>query len=226
MPNWNGPAVFFFFFFFFFFERGGTLHGQQPVPHLTLPRLTSIQSSTPASTPGEDTPTSPSDLRRHTTRGATDTGYTLSLYWWRKRSSDLTGRDPRISLDSYCPPQSGQLPASKVLSRHCLPSSLGAWGYGTTRKADWNHGTRKPQTKLSKKTSFETGVLKCPDNDDGLSTSLQDIKDSRKTAVINDELKRLNLDIATFQETRLADSGTLKEKDYTFFWQGSSESME
>ena len=39
----------------------------------------------------------------------------------------------------------------------------------------------------------------------GLSASLQDIKDSRKTAVINDELKKLNVDIATLQETRLAD---------------------
>ena len=28
------------------------------------------------------------------------------------------------------------------------------------------------------------------------------------------------MDIAILQETRLADSGTLKEKDYTFFWQG------
>ena len=53
-----------------------------------------------------------------------------------------------------------------------------------------------------------------------LSASLQNVKDSRKTAVINDELKRLNIDIATLQETRLADCGTLKEKDYTFFWQG------
>ena len=52
----------------------------------------------------------------------------------------------------------------------------------------------------------------------GFSASLQDVKDSRKTAVINDELKRLNVDIATLQETRLADSGSLKEKDYTFFW--------
>ena len=31
---------------------------------------------------------------------------------------------------------------------------------------------------------------------------------------------RLNVDIATLQETRLADSGALKEKDYTFYWQG------
>ena len=54
----------------------------------------------------------------------------------------------------------------------------------------------------------------------GLSASLQDIKESRKTAVINDKLKRLNVDIATLQETRLADSGTLKEKDYKFFWLG------
>ena len=53
-----------------------------------------------------------------------------------------------------------------------------------------------------------------------LSTSLQDIKDSRTTAVINDELKRLNVDIANLQETRLVDSGVLKEKDYTFFWLG------
>ena len=36
----------------------------------------------------------------------------------------------------------------------------------------------------------------------GLSVSLQDIKDFRKTAVINDELKRLSVDIATLQETR------------------------
>ena len=42
----------------------------------------------------------------------------------------------------------------------------------------------------------------------------------KKTAVINNELLRLNVDIATLQETRLADSGALKEKDYTLYWQG------
>ena len=52
----------------------------------------------------------------------------------------------------------------------------------------------------------------------GFSANLQDIKDSRKTAIINDELRRLNVDIATLQETRLADSSTLGEKDYIFFW--------
>ena len=54
----------------------------------------------------------------------------------------------------------------------------------------------------------------------GISENLQDVTDSRKTAVINNELLRLDVDIATLQETRLADSGALKEKYYTFYWQG------
>jgi len=54
----------------------------------------------------------------------------------------------------------------------------------------------------------------------GFSEDLQDINDARKTAVINNELTRLKVDIATLQETRLADAGTLKERDFTFFWQG------
>ena len=51
---------------------------------------------------------------------------------------------------------------------------------------------------------------------------LQNIIDARKTAVINLELLRLKINIAAFQESRLADSGGLKEKDYTFSWQGKS----
>ena len=53
----------------------------------------------------------------------------------------------------------------------------------------------------------------------GISENLQDVSDSRKTAVINNELMRLNVDIATLQETLLADSVVLKERDYTFYWQ-------
>ena len=56
----------------------------------------------------------------------------------------------------------------------------------------------------------------------GLSANLQDIKQFRKTAVISDELRRLNVGIATLQETRPADSGTPNEKDYTFFLQRKS----
>ena len=54
----------------------------------------------------------------------------------------------------------------------------------------------------------------------GLSDDLQEIDDARTTAVINHELHRLGIDIATLQEIRLPDSGSLREKHYTFFWQG------
>ena len=54
----------------------------------------------------------------------------------------------------------------------------------------------------------------------GYSANLQEISDCRKTAIINNELSRLNVDIATLQETRLPDSGSIKEKEYTFYWHG------
>ena len=54
----------------------------------------------------------------------------------------------------------------------------------------------------------------------GLSDDLQRVNDARKTAVINNELSRLNMDIVTLQETRLSSSGSIREEDFTFFWQG------
>ena len=56
----------------------------------------------------------------------------------------------------------------------------------------------------------------------GLTDDLQAMDDTRKTAVIDRELQRLNVDIAALQETRLPDSGSLREENYTFFWQGKS----
>ena len=58
----------------------------------------------------------------------------------------------------------------------------------------------------------------CP----GLSADLQLMDDSRKTAIINKEVARLNINVACLQETWLADSGSLMERDYTF-WQGLSQ---
>ena len=52
----------------------------------------------------------------------------------------------------------------------------------------------------------------------GLSDSLDHIDDFRKTAIIDRELDRLNVDISALQEIRLADCGSLKEQNYTFFW--------
>ncbi|MCP4267312.1 MAG: hypothetical protein GY777_17355, partial [Candidatus Brocadiaceae bacterium] len=50
----------------------------------------------------------------------------------------------------------------------------------------------------------------------------ENISDARKSAVINNELLRLKVDIAALQETRLAGQGSIREKDYTFFWFGKS----
>ena len=55
----------------------------------------------------------------------------------------------------------------------------------------------------------------CPD----LSDYLTRIENARKTAIIDRELSRLNVDIASLKETRLAANGSLPEKVYTFFWQ-------
>ena len=56
----------------------------------------------------------------------------------------------------------------------------------------------------------------CP----GLYDDLQQINDARKTAIVDRELKRLNIDIAALQEMRLPGSGSLKDRDDTFLWQG------
>ncbi|XP_071500369.1 craniofacial development protein 2-like [Diadema antillarum] len=59
----------------------------------------------------------------------------------------------------------------------------------------------------------------CP----GFNNDIEQINDARKIAVIDKELSRLNADIACLQETRLADSGSIKEANYTFFWKGLSQ---
>ena len=46
----------------------------------------------------------------------------------------------------------------------------------------------------------------------GFSDDLQEIDDVRKTAVIGMELSRLQMGIVALQETRLLDSGFVKEK--------------
>ena len=57
----------------------------------------------------------------------------------------------------------------------------------------------------------------------GLSGDLEEVTDAPKTSIIDRELNRLNIAIAGLQETRLAGFGSIKEKNYTFFWQGLHE---
>uniref|UniRef100_A0A0L8HXG3 Endonuclease/exonuclease/phosphatase domain-containing protein n=1 Tax=Octopus bimaculoides TaxID=37653 RepID=A0A0L8HXG3_OCTBM len=49
-------------------------------------------------------------------------------------------------------------------------------------------------------------------------TDLDKTEDIRKTAVIDRKLTRLNVDIAALQNTRLADCGSIRERNHTFFW--------
>lgn len=42
----------------------------------------------------------------------------------------------------------------------------------------------------------------------------------RRTALIDIELQKANIDIAALSETRIAEEGSLRESNYTFFWKG------
>ena len=52
----------------------------------------------------------------------------------------------------------------------------------------------------------------------GFDQALLEVCDSRKSAIANNELKYLNIDIAALEETSLTDEGMIRESDYTFFW--------
>ncbi|XP_078233697.1 F-box/LRR-repeat protein 2 isoform X2 [Pogona vitticeps] len=49
---------------------------------------------------------------------------------------------------------------------------------------------------------------------------IREIDDVCKTAVIDMKLSRLQMDIVALKETRLPDVGSVKEKNFSFFWQG------
>ena len=119
----------------------------------------------------------------------------------------IGGRDLRISLDSYRPPRSAILIGCMGIRNNPKCSQPAASAPGNKQKTE-----KRPTLKL--------GTWNVRSMLTGISENLQDVSDSRNTAVIHNELLRLNVDIATLQETRLADSGARKENDYTFYWQG------
>ncbi|XP_047476471.1 craniofacial development protein 2-like [Penaeus chinensis] len=103
--------------------------------------------------------------------------------------------------------------------------SVGAWRIGQNPKGSSSNyaPSNKKKKSMKKRPTLKLGNWNVRTMTPGLSQDPQDISDTRKTAIINNELKRLNVDIATLQETHLSDLGTPKEKDYTFFWQGKSQ---
>ncbi|XP_019625432.1 PREDICTED: uncharacterized protein LOC109470795 [Branchiostoma belcheri] len=123
-----------------------------------------------------------------------------------------------VPLSDYRPPQAGQPPVKKVSVRQRLPLQREPGAQCPTRKADENSvPNRQSIVKKSSVLRLATWNVRtmCP----GLFD--YQIDDSRKTAIINRELMRLNIDIAALQETRLPSNGSLREEDYTFFWQGN-----
>ena len=53
-----------------------------------------------------------------------------------------------------------------------------------------------------------------------MDTDIGNTSDARKTAIINNEILRLKVDINDHQD--LAGQGSIREKDFTFFWHDKS----
>ena len=210
---------------------GDVLHGQQPV-HISSPRqhpnLHHTHTDKTTLQTGEDTPASPCGV--DTTRGATVTGYKPSRDWRKARRQGLLPTVggilgshwtaiTRLKLGS---PQTERCCPATVCYPHWVqgirnhPKSSSQLAHQATKEKH----EKRPALKLEKRPALKLGTWNVRTMLTGISENLHDVSDSRKTAVINNELLRLNVDIATLQETRLADSGALKEKDYTFYWQG------
>ena len=88
----------------------------------------------------------------------------------------------------------------KVLSRQGPPVSMGVWSLGSSPDK-W--------TEILHQDKQNKMLRRC-----------QPFELQAGTAIIDREFSRHNVDIASFQETRLAANVSLREKDYTFFWQG------
>ena len=73
---------------------------------------------------------------------------------------------------------------------------------------------------LQKRPTLKLGTWNVRTMLTGISDDLRSMDDLRKTAVINNELMRLGVDIVALQETRLPQTGSLREKDFTFYWHG------
>ena len=109
-----------------------------------------------------------------------------------------------------------------MLTRHDPPASVGAWSLKLISSTSvWlnpkpgKYSKNETNTPTLRIVSWNVKTIST-----GLTEDLKAIDDVRKTAIKDSELLSLNVDIAALQETRLPDSGSLKEENYTFFWQG------
>ena len=105
-------------------------------------------------------------------------------------------------------------PATVRLSQWVLETRL------PTRKADGYSAPRTVFINVSNQNRRPLSAIKlaswnvrtmCP----GMTDNPQQVNDARKTAIIDRELKRLNIDIAALQETRLPENGSIREQKTT-----------
>ena len=108
------------------------------------------------------------------------------------------------------------------MSRHNSSASLDAWGLWTTPDKQIVIIAPNKRKEKHKVPALKLGTWNVRTMIPGLSDNLQQVSDAWKTAVINNELCRLQVDIIALQETRLPESGIIRERDYSFFWQGKA----
>ena len=136
-------------------------------------------------------------IRVDTTRGTTDTGYKPSLDWrraWRQGLLPAVGEILRSHWTAIA-----RLKLGSPQSVRCCPATVchPHWVHGDKGPPEKQTGTMAPRNhkrnhakKQNKKKVLKLRCWKVQTVMTGLSASLQGIKDSRKTADINDEFRR------------------------------------
>ena len=194
--------------------RGGSCRlGNPGSPH-TPPRLAPWRGHSSATVPATET-----------TRETADTGYKPRAYWRELGRQGLSPTVGGIFASHWS--AIARLKLGSPQPVRCWPVTvcLLQWVLGAkdnTEERTVNPAPDKRRRKTSKPPALRLATWNVRTMCPGLSDDLQQIDDARKTAVISRELKRLNIDIAALQETRLPSNGSLKEEDYTFFWQGKA----
>ena len=158
-----------------------------------------------------------------TTREVTVTGY---------KSNSIGVGKGRHGL----PPTVGEIIAfhRSVTARHKLgspqPVRYGSATVCLLRRVRGAQGSFTPTSRSSKPVPKKNRILRigtwnvrtmCP----GINTDLDQIQDVRKTAINSEELNKLGVDIAALQETKLAETGSLREAKYSILlvWQVSRQ---
>ncbi|XP_063590147.1 uncharacterized protein LOC134767028 [Penaeus indicus] len=126
--------------------------------------------------------------------------------------------EEQFSSTDQLPPASARQPlANKVLIRHvlCVEEVIGA-------KVNVNDTPTDMKSTTLRLGSWNIRTL-CPGFTMDPNCNLDVKGAARKTAFIDHELHNLAVDITALQGTRIAESGSIREKNYTFFWRGKAE---